>query len=123
MVRLGREMQSHRDYTLGKDCRIFRNMYVQEPRKNPDNYLIPRCLHITTLREHAKYFRWHTWLPLRTLTIPMREDEIFTALRRAIPKPKAREERKNAWILEDTWRLIDMRIYTCQYPVHGQGLL
>ena len=32
------------------------------------------------------------------------------ALRRAVLKPHAREMRKNGWILEDTWRLVDERV-------------
>ena len=40
---------------------------------------------------------------------PMREDGVFAALRRAVPKPHARYRHKNAWILEGTWRLVDKR--------------
>ena len=36
-----------------------------------------------------------------------REDGIFAALRRPVPKLLARETRKNAWILAATWRLVN----------------
>ena len=41
---------------------------------------------------------------------PTREDELFGALRRAVPKPHERDEHKNAWISEETWRLVDKRV-------------
>ena len=43
-------------------------------------------------------------------TEPTREDTIFAALRRTVPKPQAREAQKNAWILAATWRLVDERV-------------
>ena len=49
-------------------------------------------------------------LPLRPPAKPTREDGIFADLRRAVPKPHARERRKNGWISEDTWRLVDKRV-------------
>ena len=33
---------------------------------------------------------------------PTREDRIFVALRRAVPKPHARDRHKNKWISEET---------------------
>ena len=39
-----------------------------------------------------------------------REDRIFAALRRAVPKPLVREVKKNAWILAETWILVDKRV-------------
>ena len=40
----------------------------------------------------------------------MREDGIFAALRKAAPKPQAWDARKNAWISEAMWRLVDERV-------------
>ena len=40
----------------------------------------------------------------------MREDRIFVDLRWAVPKPHARERRKNEWISEETWRLVNERV-------------
>ena len=68
------------------------------------------CLHIDPLREHTIYLRCRMWGPLRPPTTLPREDGLFAALRRAIPKPKAQEARKTAWILADTWRLVDKRV-------------
>ena len=38
------------------------------------------------------------------------------ALRRAMPKPQARETRKNRWISEDTWRLVNERVSARRKP-------
>ena len=49
-------------------------------------------------------------LPLRPPDEPTREEHIFAALRMAVPKPHAKERRKNGCILEDTWSLINKRV-------------
>ena len=61
--------------------------------------------------------------PPPTPTTLAREDGLFAALRRAVPKPKARDARKNAWILETTWRLVNKRVYACQDPARDQYLI
>ena len=48
--------------------------------------------------------------PLRPLTAITREGGLFAALRRAIPKTKDQEERKNTLISLDTWRLVNKRV-------------
>ena len=48
--------------------------------------------------------------PLQPPTETTREDGIFADLQRAVPKPQARECRKNEWISEETWRLVDGRV-------------
>ena len=53
-------------------------------------------------------------LPLCLQSEPTREDGIFPDLWRALPKPHTRERRKNGWISEDTWRLVDVRVYAQQ---------
>ena len=45
---------------------------------------------------------------------------IFAALQRAVPKPHARKRRKNGWILEDTWRLVDERVSAQRNPARDQ---
>ena len=62
------------------------------------------------MREHARYLGGSKRPPLRPPTKPTREDIIFTALRSAVLKPRAREARKNAWISETTWRLVDEKV-------------
>ena len=49
---------------------------------------------------------------LRPPKEPTREDGIFAALRRAVPKPHARDRHQNAWISEKRWRLVDERVST-----------
>ena len=46
----------------------------------------------------------------------MREDGIFADLQRDVPKPHARERRKNGWISEDTWRLVNERVSARRKP-------
>ena len=41
---------------------------------------------------------------------PTRTDQLLAALRRAVPKAQPREARRNAWILDTRWRLIDERV-------------
>ena len=43
-------------------------------------------------------------------------DTLFAALRRAVPKKAPREARRNAWILAETWRLVDERVDTRRDP-------
>ena len=68
------------------------------------------CLRSAAKREHAKYLSGRKKLPLQPPAEPTREAGIFAALRRAVPKPHARERRKNGCISRDTWRLVDERV-------------
>ena len=51
----------------------------------------------------------------------MREEGIFAALRRSIPKPKSREARKKALILAAMWRLADERVSAHRDPAKYQA--
>ena len=95
MVMLRRELRSQTDYTPETDFRLFRNVSVQDPRHNLDHYMVLGCLHSAHLREHTDYLGWSMWIPIRPPATPMREDGLFATLLKAIPKPKAREARKN----------------------------
>ena len=44
MIQKGREVRSQTDYILGTDRRLFRNVAVQDPRHNSDNYMVLGCL-------------------------------------------------------------------------------
>ena len=44
-------------------------------------------------------------------------------LRRTVPKPLARDARKNTWISEATWRLVDERASARQDPAKDQALI
>ena len=116
IVRLGRGMWSRTDYILGTYCRLFRNVAVRYPQNNLDHYMVLGCLCSSPLRERTDYLRRRMRLPLRPTTTLTREDGLFAALRRATPKQKAREARKNAWILADTWRLVDKILTARQGP-------
>ena len=47
---------------------------------------------------------------------PTREDTLFGDLRRAVPKPQPREQHRNAWISEETWKLVDERVTVRRKP-------
>ena len=124
MVWLGRELhevRSRTDYILGTDRRIFRNVAVRDPRQNSDQYLVLGCLLSAPLREHTEYLGSRKRLPLWSPTTPTREDGLFADLKRAIPKPKSREARKNAWISAATWRIVDERVSARRDPARDQA--
>ena len=106
----GAVVRSRTYYILGTDRRLFFNVSVRDPRHNTDHYMVLGYLRSAPKREHIKYLTGSKQLPLRPLSDPTRENSIFATLRRAVPKPHARERRKNGWILEDTWRLVDERV-------------
>ena len=112
MFREGKVVRSRTDYILGTYQSLFWNVSVWEPRHNTDHYIVLGCLHSAPDREHAKYLTGRKKMPLRPPAEPTREDGIFADLRRAVPKPHARERRMNEWIYEDTWRLVDERVST-----------
>ena len=116
MLREGRDVWSRTDYILGMDRRLFGNVSVRDPRHNSDHYLVLGCLYSASLKEQTRYLRGRKKLPLRPPTTPTREDKIFAALRRAVPKPRAREARKNEWISLATWRLVNERVSARQDP-------
>ena len=61
-------------------------------------------------------------LPLQLPTEPTREDQIFTALRRAVMKAQAWEARRNKWILAAMWRLVDKRVSARRDPEKVQTI-
>ena len=110
MVRKGLVVRSRTDYLLGTDRSLFRNVSVRDPRHNTNHYMLVGHLRSTTARDHARYIKDRQKMPLKPPMEPTREDELFEALRRAVPKPHEREKHKNAWISEETWRLVDERV-------------
>ena len=107
------------DYILGTDRRLFRNVIVRDPRHNSDHYMVLGCLPSAPLSETKRYLggrkRWLVRPPVK----PSRTDELFAALRRAVPRAKPREARRNAWISAKTWRLINERVSARQDPQYG----
>ena len=63
------------------------------------------------------------WIPLRPLTTSTRKNGLFVALRWAIPNPKAQYLSKNAWISDNTWRLVGIRASARRDPAHEKVLL
>ena len=118
MIQKGREMRSGTYYILGTDRCLFGNVSVWDPRHNSDHYLVLCCLHSASLKEHMRYLEGRKKIPLRPPTEPTREDKIFAALWKAIPKPRAGEAQRNEWILAATWRLVDKRVSTLREPTH-----
>ena len=102
MVREGKVVRSRTDSILVTYCRLFWNVYVWDQRHNTDNYMVFGYLHSAPEREHARYLLGRKQLPLRPSAESTREDSIFAALQRDVPKPHVRERRKNGWISEDT---------------------
>ena len=123
MIRSGWEVRYQTDYILRTDRRIFWNVSVREPRYNSDHYIVMGCLLSAPLREHSRYLGESKRPPLRPPTTPTREDGIFAALRRAVPKPLARDARKNVWISEATWRHVNDRVSARRDPAKDQALI
>ena len=103
-------VRSRTDYLLGTDGSLFKNVSVRDPRHNTDHFMVVGCLRSAPAREQARYIKGRRKMPLSPPTEPTREGGIFEALRRAVPKPHKREKHKNAWISEETWRLVDERV-------------
>ena len=90
MVWEGKVVRSRTDYLLGTDRSLFRNVSVRDLRHNSDHFMVVGCLRSVPARENAKYLKGQKKLPIHPPTEPTREDGIFAALRRAVPKPHAR---------------------------------
>ena len=102
MVQLGRAVRYRMDYILGAYCCLFRNMAVRDPHHISYHYMFLGCLYSAPLRENTKYLGRSTGTPLRPPTTSTRKDRLFAVLKRATPKPKAWDDRKNTWILAYT---------------------
>ena len=75
MLRKVREVRSPTDYILGTDCRLFRNVTVQDPRHNSDHYMVLGCLTSAPLSETKRYLRgWKRW-PVRPPVKPTKGDD------------------------------------------------
>ena len=119
ILRKVQEVRSRTDYILGTDRRLFRNVTVRDPRHNLDHYMVLGCLPSAPLSEMKRYLGGRKRWPVRPLVKPSRTDELFVALRRAVPRPKPREAIRNAWISAETWRLIDEKVSARRDPRYG----
>ena len=122
MVRGGKAVRSRTDYILGTDRSLFRNVAVRDPRYNSDQYMVMGLLRGGTAKAHDKYIAGRRKFPMQPLRRPTREDELFGDLRRAVLKLQPREQHRNAWIPEETWRLVDERITMRRKPRERTGL-
>ena len=77
------------------------------------------CLPSAPLSEKKQYLGGQKRWPVRPPGKPSRTDKLFAALQRAVPRPKPREARRNAWISAETWRLIDERVSAFRNPRYG----
>ena len=69
-----------------------------------------------TARDHISYIAERRRIPLKPPEQPTREDTLFGDLRRAVPKPQPQEQHRNAWISEETWKLVDERVTVRRKP-------
>ena len=118
----GKAVRSRTDYILGTDRSLFRNVAVRDPRYNSYHYMVMGLLRGGTGREHVKYIAGRRKIPLKPPRRPTREDKLFGDLRRAVPKPQPREQHRNVWISEETWRLVDKRVTMRRKPQAQTGM-
>ena len=85
MVGKGRVVRSRTEYLLGTDRSLFRNVSVRDPRHNTKHYMVVGHLHNATAQDHTRYIKSRREMPLKPPAEPTREDELFDALRRAVP--------------------------------------
>ena len=121
MLRNRREVRSRTDYILGTDRRLFRNVAVRDPRHNSDHYMVLGCLPSASLTEHKRYLGGRKRWPVRPPSKPTQVYLLFAALRRAVPKAQPHEARRNAWISEETRRLVNERVSARRDPQYGQA--
>ena len=121
MKRQGQVVRSRTDYILGTDRRLFKNVAVREPWHNTDHYMVLGCLPGAPLTTTRRYMGGRKRCPVRPPAEPSQTDTLFAALQRAVPKPVPREARQNAWILEETWRIVNERFAMHQDPRYGQA--
>ena len=69
-----------------------------------------------TTRGHIRYIAGRRRIPLTPPKRPTREDTLFRDLRRAVPKPHSREQHRNEWISDETWKLVDERVTVRRKP-------
>ena len=103
-------MGSRTYYILGTDSRLFQNVAVQDARQNTDHYLVMGYLLGAALNTHLNYFGKRTRFPTRPPETLDGIDRMCSELRRAITRPPWKELHFQAWILPETWSLIDTRI-------------
>jgi hypothetical protein len=100
------------DHILGSNQQMFMNISLKDPRCfSSDHYMVVGKLQSVTHSSNHSYLRGRTRFPLRPLKWgPLTHvDMIFQALKRAEVPPLPRQWSWNAWISEETWKLVDER--------------
>ena len=92
------------------------NVAVRDLRYNSDHYMVVGLLRGGTVQEHIRYIAERRKIPLTPPKRPTQEDTLFGDLCRAVPKPQPREQHRNAWISEETWKLVDERVTVRRKP-------
>ena len=115
-------MRSTTDYILGTERSLFKNVAVRDPRHNSDHYMVMGVLWGGTVAEHKRYTTGRRRVPMKVSRRPTREEEHFEDRRRAVLKPHPREQQRNAWISEETWKLVDARVSMRRKPRERTGL-
>ena len=125
MRRQGRAVRSQTYHILGSDCSIFQNVVVRDPRHNSDQFIAVGSLPGASPREHYNYLGIRIRLPLHPPGLQMRTraDELFSELRRAVPKWDKRAARHKSWISAETWRLVNKRVSMVREPGRDQQRL
>ena len=118
LVRLGREITSKTDYVLGVDRRSFRKVQTRNPRHNSDHLMVVASLRPASLREHRRYLGGRRRFPLKPPKggQATEADKVFAELKAAMPPPEPRSFRRNAWISDETWKLVDERVAIRRKP-------
>ena len=75
-----------------------------------------------SLLEHKIYIGGRKRWSMRPPTKPTRVYKFFVALRRAVPKSQQCAARRNTWISEETWRIVDERVSAHRDPRKGKVL-
>ena len=112
----GKAIRSWTDYLLGTDRSLFRNVAVRDPRYNFDHYMVMGLLGGGTAQDHIRYIVGRRRIALTPPKQPTREDTLFRDLRRAVPKPHLREQHRNAWVSDETWKLVYERVTVRRKP-------
>ena len=99
----------------------FQECRRRNPWHNSDHYMVLDFLPSAPLTEHKRYLGRKKRWPVKPPGEPTRTDQLFAALRRAVSKAQPREARRNAWISETTWGLVDKRVSVRRDPRYRQA--
>ena len=115
--------QARCDYILGRDRRRFRSIRLKDPPTySTDHLMVVGQLMSKPLGANRSYLRKRQRYPLPAPTVgpdsPL-VDRLFQELKEAMPRPTRPTRRRNAWISDATWRLIDQK--SAMRRRHGVG--